>query len=97
MNIEFYVVGYECNWLGDHGRQQIWYYINIECGILYPSDYEISELLDIEYEEYTSLMVNHGAIQEHLGFVFLYENEAQKFADFLNDRYLVLLRLRGKL
>lgn len=58
----------------------------------------IAELLEIPISEYNKLMQKYGAHPDkEMGLIFLYHSDAQAFVDHLNDKYLVMLRLNGKI
>lgn len=64
----------------------------------FAEDEDIADLIDLSIEEYSKLIISFGAFKEpNAGFVFINENKAQKFADYLNNKYLVMLKLSGKI
>lgn len=75
--------------------EKIIYYIVI--GNIY-LDTIIADLLDLTFDDYVKLILSYNA--ESLGgngFIFLNGDKAQKFADYLNEKYLVIIKLRGKI
>lgn len=68
--------------------------------ILYWSDYEnifcevpMANLLGITVDEYIGLLTSYGS--DKLG-LFKNEDDAKRLVDFLNDKYLLTLKLLGK-
>lgn len=62
------------------------------------SDFRMAYLLDIEYSLYEELLVGFGAINDlNQGLIFAYEYEAQKLVDYLNEKYLLMLKLANKI
>lgn len=70
--------------------------INDINGIVY--DLRIAQLLDIDEETYIKLVYKFGGINdERKGLSFIYKYDAQRFADYLNENYLLILKLAGKI
>lgn len=65
-------------------------------GSIIMRDPVIAKLLDMTLEEYEKLALSYGANNRSSGLVFKNKNDAQKFADYLNDKYLVILKLSEK-
>lgn len=61
-------------------------------------DEAMANLLDISIEEYTKIALRYQAIyNEHQELVFTNMHDAYLFADYLNETYLIVLKLRGKI
>lgn len=54
---------------------------------------QMSELLDLTYEEYKSLLLSYGSDESCL---FKNKIDAQKLVDYLNKTYLLMLKIVGK-
>lgn len=59
----------------------------------------LADLLDMTLDEYISLLhsFNNVDINDPTNLFFLRAEDAQKFADFLNNKYILILRLCGKI
>lgn len=61
------------------------------------NDKLIAQLLDMEENDYTNLVKKFGGIFDSTkGLVFIFEYEAHNFVNYLNEYYLVALKLAGK-
>lgn len=60
------------------------------------NDVDIAKLLEMSIEDFIELALSFRAIRDN-GIIFVTQSDAQKFADYLNDKYLVMLKLTGKI
>lgn len=61
------------------------------------SDSYLADLLGMTLQQYRKLLKSYNAIEHWTGCVFLEETDAQKFIDYLNKKYLLILRLANKI
>lgn len=61
------------------------------------ADTSIARLLDMTFDEYRTLMRSYGAVRMGEELLFLNKKKAQIFANYLNKKYLVMLKLSGKI
>lgn len=60
-------------------------------------DNVVAELLQITYKEYIKLLESFNAIKNRdFGYIFHSKQEAEKFVNYLNDNYAVILTLAEK-
>lgn len=63
-------------------------------------DKEIASLIDIPYKDYEKLAVSYGAElynYYNTSVIYFYSHvEAKEFVNYLNDKYLVMIALSGK-
>lgn len=57
----------------------------------------IPRLLEIDFEQFEELMVLYGAKRTKFDTYFKNANDARRFVNYLNDTYLVSLKLQGKI
>lgn len=92
MNMGFIVLSF----IETHDEKE-YYYICINCNNeRYFLKTAIAKLLDMDSTDYIQLLNNYNILDSYT-FLFKNEMDAQKFADYLNDKYLVLIKLQGKL
>lgn len=61
------------------------------------ADIIIANVLSISYEEYTNLLQKYGAYYTNaMGFIFDRKEDVQPLVDYLNNKYLLVLKLQGK-
>lgn len=64
----------------------------------YCSNQKIANLLDITLEQYLALLISYGAYDNKWkGYIFATLYEANNFVEYLNDKYLLLIRLTDKI
>lgn len=75
------------------------YYIAIDIGNQdISADRHLADMLGMSYSGYMTFILSHGAIlTDGWGLAFNDGNLAQKFADHLNEKYLVILKLSGEI
>lgn len=74
------------------------YVVSMKLEYLYCSNLTIARLLDISLKEYITLLESYGAYKdERYGHIFSLYDKADNFVKYLNDKYLVLLKLQGKI
>lgn len=72
-------------------------YFNKGYGFFAITNKEIANLLDLTLENYIKLMLSYGAFKDDYGdYIFHSVDKAKAFANYLNDQYLVILKLSGK-
>lgn len=64
--------------------------------IIMSQDDFIAEFIGISYEEYINILQEYGAHCSNMMYNFYHEQEAKKCVDYLNDTYLIALKLQGK-
>lgn len=62
----------------------------------FDSDSQMARLLSLEYKEYIDLKTSYGA-ERYTTYLFDMLPEAIEFMQFLNDTYLVALKLQEKI
>lgn len=73
------------------------YFIHIDIEYLMVTTKTMAELLSVSLVEYEELITSYGAIKTWCGYIFPHKEEAIKFATYLNETYLVMLKLTGKI
>lgn len=63
---------------------------------VYIEDKEIATLLDITLEEYIQLAQTFNASLKK-GVIFYNYNDAKNFSNYLNEKYILILKLSGKI
>lgn len=76
---------------------EIFFYVRINNDLYSSSNQAIAELIDMPFDKYEKLIKSYGAKLCSYQYSFRYKNEAKRFMDYLNDKYLLLLRLQGKI
>lgn len=62
------------------------------------SDEYLADLLDMSIHKYTALVKSFGGYYNtEIGLVFDSRNRAQNFVDYLNETYLLVLKLQEKI
>lgn len=83
--------------MSDQNNKYYFVYFNKGDNTIHVNDNSMAELLDMTLKEYTTLTLSYGTIYMCNELVFTNSSDAQKFADYLNDKYLVILKLSGKI
>lgn len=65
--------------------------------VQYRNDDSIAKLLDLSNKEYGKLLEKFGAIELFIGYIFNDKKDAIKCICYLNKKYLIILRLSGKI
>lgn len=63
---------------------------------IYLLDMAMSKLLGISYSEYYDITAAYGGLHLYGELVFIYKKDALKFVKYLNDTYLITIKLQGK-
>lgn len=80
--------------LFNHEWYKIHFYNN---GKEISGDFEIAGLLNMTLGEYEDIKILYGAEKCVVSIIFTTQDKAQKFVDYLNETYLIILRLIGKI
>jgi len=91
----------------EYGRQPGWYFVTHSNDDYGDVDEDIVEMLEIELDEYIDMIKKYHVIlhdislreigeKEDLQYFFTKKEDAEGFVSFLNDNYMVMLKLRGE-
>lgn len=64
---------------------------------VYLLDMAMSKLLGISYSEYYDIGASYSGTHLYDELVFAYKKDALKFVEYLNNTYLIMIKLQGKI
>lgn len=75
------------------------FFVKTNDNLYYSNDEAIANLIDLRFDKYAKLIESFGAIlhQNNCQYFFEYKNEAENFMNYLNETYLIILKLQGKI
>lgn len=75
-----------------------YYYIYLKTNNkTYVADEDMSELLGMSKDDYILFILSYGAVYRGIELTFVTQFEAEIFVKYLNENYLVILMLAGKI